>query len=356
MGYLAKDQTIMDPFGGIGGGGIMAASMGLKWIGVELEEKFVDLAKQNFTLHSHAWDVMGYPQPTIIQGDSRRLSSVLQGADLIATSPPFVDCLTSKDEKFNSLARPGRTDQNSDYGQSPGQIGNMKSGSIDAVITSPPFSEFGCQPMGKCPSRPVRSKRKAMGIDDKTEYGWTKGQIGNLRAGDVEALIEADLICTSPPFEGNPQAYEKLDGKNLAVRKNPRHPGEKLYFTEYIQPNSPGQLGQTSGESYWQAVADVYRECFKILKPQGIIIIVVKSYIKAGRRVPLPMQMLKLLIHLGFVPLERIKAMLVEETVTQGLFGDIVKKKERKSFFRRLAEKRGSPEINFEEVLVCKKT
>jgi hypothetical protein len=86
-----------------------------------------------------------------------------------------------------------------------------------------------------------------------------------------------------------------------------------------------------------------------------VLVVVVKSYVKAGKRVPLPMQTLKLLIHLGFTPIERIKAMLVEETVTPGLFGDVTKIKERKSFFRRLAEKKGSPRIDFEEVLIVRK-
>jgi hypothetical protein len=83
--------------------------------------------------------------------------------------------------------------------------------------------------------------------------------------------------------------------------------------------------------------------------------LVVKSYIKNKRRVPLPMQTLKLLINLGFQPVERIKALLVEETVTPGLFGDVTRKSQRKSFFRLLAERKGSPEINFEEVIVVRK-
>jgi hypothetical protein len=47
--------------------------------------------------------------------------------------------------------------------------------------------------------------------------------------------------------------------------------------------------------------------------------------------------------------------MLVKETNHAGLFGTITEKKERKSFFRRLAEKKGSPEINYEVVLCTRK-
>ena len=45
-------------------------------------------------------------------------------------------------------------------------------------------------------------------------------------------------------------------------------------------------------------------------------------------------------------------AMLVKETEHEGLWGHtIIKKKERKSFFRRLAESKGSPPIDYEVVL-----
>jgi hypothetical protein len=47
--------------------------------------------------------------------------------------------------------------------------------------------------------------------------------------------------------------------------------------------------------------------------------------------------------------------MLVKETTQNGLFGTITEKKERKSFFRRLAEKKGSPKIDFEVVLCTQK-
>jgi hypothetical protein len=47
--------------------------------------------------------------------------------------------------------------------------------------------------------------------------------------------------------------------------------------------------------------------------------------------------------------------MLVKETHDNGLFGEIVEKKERKSFFRRLAESKGSPPIDYETVLCMRK-
>ncbi|HOI39035.1 MAG TPA: hypothetical protein PLF11_16880, partial [Bacillota bacterium] len=83
---------------------------------------------------------------------------------------------------------------------------------------------------------------------------------------------------------------------------------------------------------------------------------VVKSYVKNKAIVPLPDDTLKLLEHIGFQPVERIHAMLVKEDRKPDLFGgELVQRKERKSFFRRLAESKGSPRIDYEEVLIVRK-
>ena len=70
----------------------------------------------------------------------------------------------------------------------------------------------------------------------------------------------------------------------------------------------------------------------------------------------LPGQTWDLLHRIGFEPLERIQASLVKRRKHAGLFGDINETTERKSFFRRLAEKKGSPRIDFEEVLFLTKS
>lgn len=40
-GWIKKGDVIGDPFGGVGTGGIVAAYRGFRWIGNELEPKFV---------------------------------------------------------------------------------------------------------------------------------------------------------------------------------------------------------------------------------------------------------------------------------------------------------------------------
>ena len=70
---LPRGAVVVDPFGGVGLGGVVFAGRGVQWVGCELEEKFVKLALQNFKLHRKTWQGFGDPLPIIIQGDSRRL-------------------------------------------------------------------------------------------------------------------------------------------------------------------------------------------------------------------------------------------------------------------------------------------
>lgn len=64
----------------------------------------------------------------------------------------------------------------------------------------------------------------------------------------------------------------------------------------------------------------------------------------------------KLCEHVGFEMVKEVHAMLVSEERKPDLFdGERLVKREYKSFFRRLAEKHGSPRIDFECVLFMRK-
>jgi hypothetical protein len=53
--------------------------------------------------------------------------------------------------------------------------------------------------------------------------------------------------------------------------------------------------------------------------------------------------------------ISRIRASLVKESKTAGLFHQHTERRDRKSFFRRLAEKNGSPPIDWEEVIAVRR-
>jgi len=90
LGLISENDVVLDPMSGISTTGLVAGALGHPFIGVELEEKFIKLSKQNKEyaekrLHKELdW--------RLIQGDSRRLSELLQDKGLKSVmSPPFGD-------------------------------------------------------------------------------------------------------------------------------------------------------------------------------------------------------------------------------------------------------------------------
>ena len=82
----------------------------------------------------------------------------------------------------------------------------------------------------------------------------------------------------------------------------------------------------------------------------GIAIWVTKDYVRRGKRVPFTDDWCRLCEACGFRLVCRHEATQVKERRTDGLFGEHVERTERKGFFRRLAEKKGSPRIDHEDV------
>lgn len=478
-GYLQKGDTVGDPFGGVGTGGIIAGYNGLNWVGVELEERFVKMADDNFKLHQASLMHMHLPIPRIMQGDSRKFD-VLVGPDYeamitsppygnssgqigalkagscdgVIASPPYSDIaagaggLNTKPAKHpgqQSGRNPDSASQSGNwskellrYGKADGQISRLKSGQVDAVIASPPYAGTSDQggggginvngytpapgrkwtgaapdPVGQrtyqgraanrskdnietlkegtveavvssppwedevaggCPgsrlkapptsgkghSASLGARERQAQRDEQRVYGESPGQIGKLSGGKLDA------ICSSPPYEATDRnslrKNKSLERKAELLKAAGHDPAKWLGQRRCTEMRSNGygesmgQIGETKGETYWQAMHLVYRACFRAIKPNGVIVLVVKDYVSQKKRVPLCDDTIRLLEHIGFTVIERIHAMLVNETKHNDFFaGETVTKKERKSFFRRLAEKKGSPPIDFEEVIIARK-
>lgn len=428
QGYVRRGDLVGDCFGGIATGGIIASYAGLRWIGCELEPRFVAMADANFELHKDKWTRLGKLQPTIVQGDSRKFDEVVGVVAGVVCSPPYSDIAAGAGGLNTKPAtKPGQQSGRSAesasqsgnwskdllrYGKSEGQISRLKEGSLSAVVTSPPFTQgyssggginvkgYGPDgadkvgnrtyqgtggdrdpqnievlPAGQLaavvtsppyadsvnseqhgidfskarkdyPGRVMHEQRVAHADKRHTEqsYGRTEGQIGALRAAPLDAVV------TSPPYENGLGHGTPNKTENRLLSEKSLHGGD------YDYGNETGNIARTDGETYWQAMAQVYAACHRAIKPGGVICVVVKDYVKNKQRVPLCDDTARLLEHVGFTVVERIHAMLVKETTHNDLFNGTTKTKtERKSFFRRLAEKKGSPEINWEEVIVARK-
>jgi hypothetical protein len=323
-----------------------------------LEPRFVELGQRNIDKWRRDLAMLNGTLGTarLLQGDSRRLLEVVGGHMAAAvSSPPFETVEPVQDKTFwlndgRKVPPQGRDG----YGSTPGQLGSMSSGDYGAAVSSPPYADNAATWVEGPGARhdPIHHNGdNAFKASSDNGYGSTPGNVGNMRDGGFEGVV------SSPPFMENAHPKQELGGKNLQIRDNPRTPGEKLYFTEYVTPDSPGQLGTESPDTFWAAARAIVEQTYAVLRPGGYAAWVCKDFVRKGQRVPFSDQWQQLCEAVGFEPVERIAAMLVDDHGDQlDIFGGVTaRRKERKSFFRRLAEKKGSPRIDHEDVIIMRK-
>ena len=134
-------------------------------------------------------------------------------------------------------------------------------------------------------------------------------------------------------------------------------PGEVALGRPIPYGDTEGQLGTTQGDTFWAAAKTILEQTFQVLRPGGHAIWVTKRYVRDGKIVDFSADWVRLCESVGFELLHWHKAMLVEHHGEQhDLFSEPKKiSTERKSFFRRLAEKKNSPRIDWEDVLCMRK-
>src|SRR3990167_6636876 len=134
-GWIKAGDFCVDPFGGVATGALALMFAGVNYVGCELEPKFVGLAQQNLDLWQRKYgSKAGFGTARILQGDSRRLSEIVVGANLICSSPPYARSEQSRDGEFtmqSTAVNPSerRLDTRSYFPaemDSPGQLGAMK--------------------------------------------------------------------------------------------------------------------------------------------------------------------------------------------------------------------------------------
>jgi DNA modification methylase len=371
--YTKTGDVILDPMAGTGILGVIASLHGRNAIQVELEKRFyewMEKARENVekysSLTSKGWIVN-------ILGDARRLSELLSRVgypenpnnignlplgeiDAVITSPPYSEALSEKaggGSKKNVLGV-GMTSDGKKQGQgapipystSEDNIGNLPHGSIDAVITSPPYLRsaesgagvnrqregdvrIGCSTVGRTVEHPDA-------IDNVREYG------------------SIDVVITSPPYahestaskptkleelglfkmgHSNELPYTEEDyrewrkhregniGKRKLFIRVPCSPEEAQFHD--TRPERKGTIWEWTkeveatleviekvqrlkndskgrSETYLEAMLKVYNEMFKVLKPNGLAIVVIKPFIRNRKVVDLPYHTWLLMSRVGF--------------------------------------------------------
>jgi DNA modification methylase len=323
--------------------------------------------------------------------------------DAVVSSPPFQDQFPAHDSQenysgFQHVGSVRNRDTGYKYaGNSPGQLSLCASGSVDAVVSSPPFGDNDTRPTALGTGKPTRADGDGAGRNKGDYvYGETDGQLGTLPMGQAEAVV------SSPPFLGahggatdrgslRPpndttdrvrsgygdsigQLSSMPEGVANAVVTSPPFVDARQNTTASVKGGTPtahdpeamgqsdGNLhsmreGNEAGETFWQAAKTIVQECFALLRPGGLAAWVVKSFVRDGKIVDFPGDWRKLCEAVGFETLEEIHASFVKRDEHPGLFGEpVVKSKKRASFFRRLHEAK-HPElaIDFEVVWIMRK-
>jgi len=188
--FTKLGDTILDPMSGSGSTGVVAALFGRNAVQVELEEKFwewMEKARENVEKHPTN---MRKGWIKNILGDARRLSQLLQEADVVITSPPYSESMTKKRKGYTIIPQLAGTRHMGEYTKNE-NLANLPHGNVDAIITSPPFGDTYVG--GGDPKKRLERLVKA-GCNPKDFLG------GKARNAVLKHYHEIDVILTSPPF------------------------------------------------------------------------------------------------------------------------------------------------------------
>jgi hypothetical protein len=247
-----------------------------------------------------------------------------QGYGGAVASPPYGDALSSdspggidwsKQKDGRTVPRPN----------SQGQIPN--SYSADAAVASPPYcGHVGHPDADEAAGKGLRVEKRQPA--SYTATGTDGQQIANLR----DPKNDIDAVLSSPPYEASVQCQDKTFEKTTAVG-----PIVRGNYGE-----AEGQIGQMEKETYCAAMLRVYQGLYAVLRPGGVVALVTKNPVKKGAIRRLDLDTIRLMQAAGFTFLERQRAMLAQDLATQGdMFGAAkTVRHERKSFFKRLFEKK----------------
>jgi tRNA G10 N-methylase Trm11 len=234
------------------------------------------------------------------------------------------------------------------------QIGNLKDpkGDIDAVLSSPPYQDqmSAARARGRGPTGDKLIAQKKI---EHNKMGDGPDQIGNLHSKDGDL----DAVLSSPPYA------TRMDGGGIAKKGQFKPYTNEPSDTWHTQRN-PANIGnlmdekhRDGRESYLSAMLKVYEQMYAVLKPAGVVALVTKNPVKDKQIRRLDLDTIALMEHAGFLLIEHKCAMLCDEVQHGHLFGgDEIKRRQRKSFFKRLYEKK-FPElaVDFEDVTFYRK-
>jgi hypothetical protein len=285
----------------------------------------------------------------------------------VVSSPPFGEGETRNRTEYapgfvsDMMSRAYTQDR---QGTTPGNLATLRADDTGfaTAVSSPPYAD-AVNGTGEGPGArhdPIyHNGDNAYKTSSAAGYGTSAGNLGNMSGDGFGAAV------SSPPYEASVSGKQSGGGRGIDTSKfaNPgKHiPGEKAIGANmaaaFEYGSDPANIGNDTGETFWTAARLIVEQTYAVLRPGGYTAWVCKDFVRKGQRVPFSDQWEALCAAVGFMRVERIAALLVEDHGDQlDIFGgSTARRKERKSFFRRLAEKNGSPRIDHEDVIIMRK-
>jgi len=274
------------------------------------------------------------------QSDGQLASMPDDGVDMALSSPPYAETSLSGGGGIANEMRGTYRAEARNYGDEGGQLGAMKDQSFEAALSSPPYGTAN-EGMGlNVPGQKPESMRGVL-------------KDGSLKSGESDGNLDAmknrenfEAAVTSPPFEGVTSDRPSPNIVEGGLRMGASSMGDGYGDTS-------GNLGGPSMDDFWGAARAILDQLFIAIKPGGHAIFVVKDYVKDFSVVPFSDRWAKLCEAAGFELVHWHRAWVVEDLGTQFTLenGAETLTRERKSFFRRMTEKKGGPRIDWESVL-----
>jgi len=215
--FTEEGDTVLDPMGGTGSTGVIAALLGRNAILVDIEEKFVKWMLGAKEIVDGVQTLTEKGKIVVLRGDARQLSKILNGVDSIVTSPPYSEGIGHDSGDNASEEFKERLEMQRRYTRqmtSKNNIAKLKHGEISTIITSPPYEKSNCVREN---SDQFWEKAKEMGKrwgskppSGTEEKQYSDNNIGNLPHGSV------DVVLTSPPYADAKKG--KADEEKMAER------------------------------------------------------------------------------------------------------------------------------------------